>query len=239
MKLLCLLPVRNGRQDLPLYMESVGQFADGIVALDDGSTDDTADLLASNDLVVEILTNPRREGYAGWDDLANRTRLLRAAEKHAPDWIIWLDADEILEPSDAAVLRRFLEEEARPQVAYSLEVLRMIHDMRTYDKCAMWMWRLYSFEPGYTFPNSRLHFKLVPEQFEPDARCRTSLRILHRASLTEQRRRARYDKYGECDAGREFQPSYENILDPPRSLKPILPRGPGDPIILPPIEEAA
>jgi hypothetical protein len=179
-----------------------------------------------------------REAYAGWDDRENRVRLLRAAEALDPDWIIWLDADEILEPSDAAALRRFLAEEARPRVAYSLEVLRMIGDMQTYDKCAMWMYRLYSFEPGYTFPSGRLHFKLVPEQFAPDARCRTSLRILHRASLTEQRRRARYDKYGECDSGREFQPSYENILDPPRNLKPIRPRGPDDPIILPQLEEA-
>jgi hypothetical protein len=239
MKLLCLLPVRNGAQDLPLYLESAAGFADGVVALDDGSTDETAEALASSDLVVDILSNPRREAYAGWDDLENRIRLLRAAEKLQPDWIIWLDADEILEPSDAAVLRRFLEEEARPRVAYSLEVLRMIDDMQTYDKCAMWMYRLYSFEPGYTFPASRLHFKLVPEQFAPDARCRTNLRILHRASLTEERRRARYDKYGECDAGREFQPSYENILDPPRNLKPIRPRGPGEPVVMPPIEDAA
>lgn len=233
MKLLCLLPVRNGAPDLASYLESVSTYADGVLALDDGSTDETANALRDHPLVLEMLSNPRRDTYVGWDDLANRTRLLRAAERFSPDWIIWVDGDEVLEPSDAAVIRRFLAEEAERDIAYSLEVLRMIDGMGTYDKCGMWKHRLYSFSPGFTFESNRLHFELVPKQFAPEARRRTTLRLLHKAGLTEQRRRARYEKYGECDANREWQDSYEHLLDPPRNLKSIHPRFEGDPIILP------
>jgi glycosyltransferase involved in cell wall biosynthesis len=44
--LVCLLPVRNGADDLPAYLQSVAGFADAVVALDDGSTDTTRELLA-------------------------------------------------------------------------------------------------------------------------------------------------------------------------------------------------
>ena len=238
MKVVCLLPARNAAADLPAYFESVASFADGIVALDDGSTDATGEMLRSNPLVLEVLTNPRRETYAGWDDLGNRMRLMRAAEPFAPDWILWLDADEIVEASDAAVLRQFLKEEAEPHVAYALEVLRMVDGMETYDKCAMWRYRLYSFEPGYTFENSRLHLKLVPLEFPTQARRRTSFRILHRSSLTEERRVSRYAKYGECDPDRTWQSSYESLLDPPRNVKRLKSRCAAAPFLLPADEES-
>lgn len=233
MRLICLLPVRNGANDLGLYLQSVGGYADGVVALDDGSTDETYDLLSSHPLVLETIRNPRRESYVGWSDVENRRRLLKAAEAHAPDWIIWIDADELLEPSDAAVLRSFIEKEADRGVAYSFEVLRMIDDLATYDKCAMWIPRLYSFAPGYTLPDRDLHFELVPEQFGSGNCVRTSMRILHKASLTEERRTARYRKYVECDPHRKWQDSYENLLDPARNLKRLRSRQEGDPVIIP------
>lgn len=233
MKLVCLLPVRNGASDLELYLESVSQYADGLIALDDGSTDETYEILSRHPLALETIRNPRRETYVGWSDVENRRRLLKAAEAHAPDWIIWIDADEMLEPSDAAVLSSFIETEARPGVAYSFEVLRMIDDLTTYDKCAMWVPRLYSFAPGYSFPDRELHFELIPEQFDFGSCVRTSMRILHRASLTEERRAARYRKYDECDPDRKWQDSYENLLDPARNLKPLRPRQDGEPVIIP------
>ena len=239
MRLLCLLPVRNGAFDLDVYLDSVAEYADGLIALDDGSTDETFDILSSHSLVLQTVRNPRRETYVGWSDIDNRRRLLKAAEDHRPGWIVWVDADEVIERSDAAVLRRFIEEEAEHEIAYSFEVLRMIDDLQTYDKCAMWVPRLYSFAPGYTLPDRELHFELVPEQFGTASCVRTSIRILHRASLTEERRVARYRKYDECDPDRRWQESYENLLAPARNLKRLRPRQDGDPVILPPEAQCA
>ena len=87
-----LLPARNAAADLPGHLESVARFADTVVALDDGSTDDTRAILEAHPLVHTVLTNPRREGYAGWDDSANRNRLLAAALGLAPAWEGPLDA---------------------------------------------------------------------------------------------------------------------------------------------------
>src|SRR5690606_38453550 len=73
--LVTLLPARNAAADLPGYLENVARFSDAVVALDDGSTDDTFDVLAAHPLVKILLRNPRREDYRGWDDAANRNRL--------------------------------------------------------------------------------------------------------------------------------------------------------------------
>src|SRR5690349_2284539 len=107
--IVCLLPVRNGEADLPGYFASVARFADAVVALDDGSTDGTRHVLDANPLVNIILENPVRTTYAGWDDAANRNRLLEAAAQLEPAWIMSLDADERIPADDAAVLRTFVE----------------------------------------------------------------------------------------------------------------------------------
>src|SRR5215207_4109597 len=101
-KLVCLLPVRNGEADLPGYLEAVEGLADAVVALDDGSTDGTRQILERHPLVKRVLVNPPRADYVGWDDAANRNRLLEAAADLAPDWILSLDADERIPPDDAA-----------------------------------------------------------------------------------------------------------------------------------------
>ena len=81
--------------------------------------------LADDPLVQVLLRNPRRETYAGWDDAANRNRLLVAAAALAPGWIVSLDADERLDPDDAPALRRFLETDALPGCAFGLQHFRM------------------------------------------------------------------------------------------------------------------
>ena len=161
-KLICLLPVRNGEADLPGYFASVARFADGIVALDDGSTDGTRALLEASPLVNVLLTNPVRERYKGWDDAANRNRLLAAAAELEPAWLLSLDADERIPADDAAALRAFLETDALPELAYGFKVFRMWQDLDQYDAAGLWVYRLFASQPGQRFPEQRLHFVPIP-----------------------------------------------------------------------------
>lgn len=234
MKLTCLLPVRNGEEELPEYLAGVGEFADDVIALDDGSTDATLRLLRASPLVSAVLTNPVRPSYAGWDDYANRTRLLAAAEASAPDWVIWIDADERLESSDAAVIRDFLQHEARRDTAYCLEVLRAIDDLEHFDKCAFWVPRLYAWRPGLSLKPLKLHLDLIPREFDATAVRRTSLRLLHKAGMDARRRQSRYDKYSESDPDREWlrEEDYQRLLQAPRLRKPVLQRAASAPVLI-------
>src|SRR5262249_42977070 len=138
-RLIVLLPVRNGAADLPGYFQAVRPFADAIVALDDGSTDETRSLLEAEPLVNILLTNPHRPDYRDWNDAENRNRLLDAAAELNPNWLLSLDADERFDPADGAELCRFLDEEALPGCAYGFKVYRMWGDTAHYSRAGLWV----------------------------------------------------------------------------------------------------
>lgn len=234
-RLVCLLAVRNGAEDLPGYLESVARFADAVVALDDGSTDATRVILEEHPLVARVLSNPRRESYAGWDDAENRNRLLEAAAELEPAWLLVLDADERVDPDDALALRRFVDTTADPERAYGMRVYRMIDGLDRYDAAELWAYRLFAHRPGDRFPEDRLHYVPVPTRVPREAWTRTTIRIQHLASLTAERRRARFAKYAEADAEREFQADYGNLLVEPEpgTLRRWAPRPPDLPVLAP------
>ncbi|HEX3834064.1 MAG TPA: glycosyltransferase, partial [Solirubrobacteraceae bacterium] len=235
-KLVCLLPARNCAHDLPAYFESAARFADAIVALDDGSTDDTRALLEREPLVKVLLTNPRRESYREWDDATNRNRLLEAAGALNPDWTLSLDADERLDVSDAAALRNFLEHDALPGYAYGLKVCSMSGDLDHYDagsgvRQPLRVYRLFAYEPGQRLAGRRLHLVPVPESIPRSRWLETTLRIQHVGNLTEERRRLRFSKYEEADPKREYQSTYGHLLAPPARVLPWQPRDPNLPVL--------
>jgi glycosyltransferase involved in cell wall biosynthesis len=137
--LICLVPARNAVEDLPGLLASVALCCDAVVALDDGSTDGTGALLAASPLVRILLANPRRETYHGWDDAANRAQLLEAVSELNPRWLLWLDADERLDPADARALRQFVTSEAQPDSAYGFRVFPLRNDLQHYEDRCLWV----------------------------------------------------------------------------------------------------
>jgi len=222
-RLLCLLPVRNGGRHLAEYFENVRQFAYGIVALDDGSTDQTADLLQSESLVLEVLFNPRRESYEGWNDSENRQRLLNASWKFKPDWVLWLDADEVIAQCDVPLLCSLVTSVATPKLIYGFEVLRMIADLAHFDRCGLWVYRLFAYSRGQQLPVARLHFRPIPVNTPTENLRRTIIRILHKAGMTSEDRRARFLKYQQADPRRQWQPTYGDLLSAPTHLWKVRP----------------
>jgi hypothetical protein len=62
---------------LPGFVRNVGPQVDGIVALDDGSTDGTGDYLASRPEVIELIRVPPER--PAWDEPGNHRRLVESA----------------------------------------------------------------------------------------------------------------------------------------------------------------
>lgn len=212
--LLVLLPVRNAANDLSGYFHSVSRFADGVLALDDGSIDETPEMLRQEKLVKGILHNPPRSGFAGWDDAANRNRLLAAAADFEPDWILSLDADERLDEADGWSLRTFTLTDAIPGLAYGFRCYPTSDDGRWYLPPPIWIYRLFHYERGQRFPDQRFHFAPIPTDVPREAYLRTTFRIQHLGGFDNARRAARYEKYRDADPDRRFWPSYSALLAP-------------------------
>lgn len=231
-RVVCLLPVRNGAHDLPGWFASARRVADAVVALDDGSTDATRALLDAEPLVARVLTNPARPSYAGWNDAENRQRLLDAAGDLRPDWILQLDADERIDANDAAALRRFLRDGAEPGTAYGMRVFRMLDGLDHYDAAGLWAYRVFAYRPGQALPTDRLHLVPVPTSIPQDRRRKTSIRIQHVGSSTDQRRRDRAAKYREADPDHAFQSGYDHLLAAPGVRRPWAARPPDFPVLM-------
>ncbi len=228
----CLLPARNAAEYLPGWFESVSRFVDAVVALDDGSTDETGDILARHPLVRVLLRNPPRPDYGGWDDSLNRNRLLAAAAPLAPGWIVSIDADEIVPREDGEALRRFIDERAVAGVGYGLPVYRMIDSRQHHDRRDSRAIRLFGYRPGQVFPAQRLHFMPVPTSIPPARWLVTNVRIQHLGGLTDERRRARRRKYAEADPDRDWERDNDYADTPPCERKAWASRRPGQPVIL-------
>ncbi len=233
-RLIVLVPVRNAAPDLPGLFDSVRPFCDGIVALDDGSSDGSRELLDREPLVKTVLTNPVRSSYDGWDDAGNRNRLLAAAGALAPDWVLSLDADERMDAADGEALRRFIETDALPGCAYGFRHIPMRETDGRYLPRDQWVHRLFAWEPGQRFPDQRLHFVPVPIDLPRSRWVRTTLRIQHLGGMTDARRLERFAKYVEADPARFFRADYHRLLAGPRSeeLRPWEPRPSGQPVLL-------
>jgi glycosyltransferase involved in cell wall biosynthesis len=227
----CLLPARNAERDLPGWLNCVRRFADAVVALDDGSTDGTAALLAQDPLVRILLRNPRRETYAGWDDAANRNRLLEAAAPLAPRWVVSLDADERLDAEDAAALRRFLEADALPGCAFGLQHFRMWGAER-FDPDYTWIYRVFAYRAGQSFPTRRLHFYPVPTDIPRAAWLRTTIRVRHLGISDDERVTARTVKYRQADADATFRDSELMSRSGDDGFPRWRPRPPVEPVLI-------
>ena len=220
----CLLPARDCAHLLPGWFQSIARVADAVVALDDGSVDETADLLREHPLVVTVLSNPAGTGFHEWDDGDNRSRLFAAAARLSPTWILSVDADERIPLEDAVALRRFLHDGAEPGYGYALASYRMIGDEDHYDRLDYDAYRLFAFEPGQEFPRDRLHAPPIPTSIPPDCWRRTTIRMKHLVSLTEADRLARWEKFRQADPECSWEPDYGYTIEPPGVVKTWEPR---------------
>ncbi|MBM4001902.1 MAG: glycosyltransferase, partial [Planctomycetes bacterium] len=104
------LIVRNVADLLGPTLDSIRDIADEIVVLDTGSTDETARI---------AYARATRLVRRSWDDDFSAARNACLAESRA-DWVLWLDAGELISAEDAAELRRFVDQEARADQAYAM-----------------------------------------------------------------------------------------------------------------------
>jgi glycosyltransferase involved in cell wall biosynthesis len=91
MKIIALLPFKNEEWILPVYLKSIGSIADEIIAIDDGSTDESKKLIENfGGIVFDNSMKPT----AGWAEYGIRQKLLDLGRSRYGTHFICLDADE-------------------------------------------------------------------------------------------------------------------------------------------------
>lgn len=215
---MALLPVFNREDLLPQCLEALAPAVDGIIALDDGSTDETPHILRQEPKVIEILTKPPKS-LAEWNDAANRLLLYEAAHAYHPEWLLCVDSDEILEPT-FQVYKDYLMDQSSRIWGYVFPLVAIYQDKIT---GPLFVDRMYRFRPAYRFDSRRLHCRIFPLDITDEMVRAVNIRFFHHSASPAQKLE-RYNKYLIADAQREFQASYENLLRTNPS-SPVLPMG--------------
>lgn len=91
-KLVLMLRIKDGMFFLKDWLERYEPLVDEIVALDNGSTDGTLEMLQNHPKVVKVLQT------VGYNEGRDKNMLYEEMRLRRPDWCLWLDVDEIFEP---------------------------------------------------------------------------------------------------------------------------------------------
>ncbi len=90
-KLVCMLRVKDGILFVDKWLENMHKLVDEIVVVDNGSTDGTLEKLQGSPKVVSI------DHTQGFDEGRDKIMAYKRALERNPDWILWVDIDEIFE----------------------------------------------------------------------------------------------------------------------------------------------
>lgn len=164
-----MMRIKDVERWLAQSLASVLPLVDGIVILDDGSTDRTPEICRACPEVVryQYQVEPTRDEYR------DKNRLLRWALEFSPDWIMVLDGDEVLEERAPSVIQAriaAISREAPDSVALEARFLYFWRDPAWYVDEESWHPLLFttwgqdvsSLQFDYDVPWARLHCGRVP-----------------------------------------------------------------------------
>ena len=133
-KLVVMIRLKDSITFIHEWLACYEKLADEIVALDNGSTDGCVEILQAHPKVVEIIQT------VGYNEGRDKKLLYAGMRSRNPDWCLWVDVDEIMEPG---VTRKDLDRLMTNQFI-NRYAFRRFHFSDTVHFAASAYWRNYS-----------------------------------------------------------------------------------------------
>jgi glycosyltransferase involved in cell wall biosynthesis len=232
-KIFCIVAARNESKYLSGFLSHVAPYVDGIVGLDDGSTDITIEIFKGQSKVVSLLTGSPPKVAHG-NETINRNRLLQEARRLGASWILCGDADERYEES-------FLKN-LRTHVFHGnlggdvVRCVRLVNLWNSYDHYRMdglcgprWAPRMFKLPQLFSSRNTQqLHRPWYPPELEGEPKVNMEANLYHLRMIDSEDRKLRWQKFKTVDPSNLHQEiGYDHLVDENGlSLKKI-PRGRG------------
>lgn len=230
-RVLALLQFHNEMRFLPDYFRNVAPQVDGIIALDDGSTDGSGEFVSNQSSVLQLVRLPPRSPHA-WDEPRNRRLLTQAAWEHDPEWLIVVDADERLERDFSQRARtEIARAEREGHLAYRVKLLELWDNADTYRADGIWGHkrppRFFKARRDHVFDDRPMHGLWAPLNSRPSGDYPVAdLIVYHVRMISHSDRLARQARYKQLDPHNESQKmGYEYLTDVTGLILKKLPAG--------------
>jgi hypothetical protein len=216
-RLLALVAFRDEMRFLPGLFENLAPQVDGVIALDDQSTDGSAEYVASQPLIAELLAVP--PGAQGEiDDSRNQRRLTEAAWSHGADWLLGIDPDERVEREFRARAERAIDRAERLRRDALWVHFRELWDSPDrFRSDGVWGLKrkacLFRCSTDHQFDDRRLHSFWAPPT-PPEGWPQANLYLYHLRMIRAEDRQARFERYARLDPEAKYQEiGYEYLVD--------------------------
>ena len=183
MKIVAFIQMYNeaSKGNLERCLNNCKQWADDIVIYDDASTDNSVEVASkyTKYIIKGVVNNFRKE-------LEHKQQLLEYALTLDPDWIMWIDCDEILDRAGTTGgLRKMAEQGLRLDIdAFSFHETNLWRSQTYYRVDALfdkgWFVRLWKVKPEMAFfVEPGLHKVLFPKTIDKNKIIKSKIRVIH------------------------------------------------------------
>lgn len=209
MKLLAILRIKDEILNIEACLSRLSEVVDEILILDNGSTDGTLEAYKNFPKIVGILET------RGYDEGRDKCLLLEEAKKRTPDWIIWIDGDEVFE-------KNFTREEAEKymQSKYNRIAFRMCNFWLDKERCRIdGHYFIYSLHPQRSmwrnlpvayFANKKMHNGDI--RGVPGKVFISPFRLKHFGYSDQKKIQEKFDRYLKEDPAGER--NYHKLINP-------------------------
>lgn len=231
-RILCAMRVKNEARFIAESLASVAPLCARTVVFDDRSADDTVAIARSAGPQVEVIESP----FDGLDEARDKNFVLSHLRRLDPDWVLWIDGDEVLERRGPDALRALVSRAG----AASVFTLRIAYLWDTVDRVRIdgifgrfrraSLFRLRGQPARAQFRPTRgvnLHCGNVPAGLRGGVR-HAAVRLKHYGYLSPEERRRKYEWYTQVDPGNAAEDYYRHINGVPGAR-----HAPGPPVLEP------
>jgi GT2 family glycosyltransferase len=229
----CAMRVKNEAEHIREAIESVLPLCERVVLFDDHSTDATVDIARSFGERCSIMSSP----FEGLDEARDKNHVLEHLIRLDPDWVLWIDGDEVLERMGPAVLRAAAH--LASKASYSLRVAYLWDDAAqvrvdgiygNFSRPSFFRLRGHG-SHGIRFratgAGANFHCGNVPTGLS-GSRGALSVRLKHYGYLTSEQRLQKYLFYTSRDPNNHSEDEYRHIAGIPGAR-----HAPGPPVFVP------
>jgi len=217
-RMICALRIKNESEHIREVLTQALRLCRHAFVFDDHSTDDTLAICQSFGDAVTVFPSP----FQGLDEARDKNFLLEKIALKNPEWILWIDGDEVLENTGPERIRAAIAQ-APQAAAWYLRVAYLWDDPKQVRIDGLFgNFRRLSLFRFRGQPAGRLRFRVtghggnfhcgnVPDGLVGEHRD-LDVRLKHYGYLTKDQRARKYDFYTNIDPGNQLEDNYRHLL---------------------------